>query len=89
MVTSSLELLKQDQYVPLPVEIQVVLVYAGMRGFLDKIPATAVRSFELKLLPLLESLPLVHQIKKTGQLNESLEKELRSFLNNFLQTNKF
>jgi F-type H+-transporting ATPase subunit alpha len=44
------ELLKQDQYVPLPVERQVVTIYAGTNGFLDKIPVESVREFEAELL---------------------------------------
>lgn len=84
-----IELLKQDQYVPLPVEQQVVLIYAGMRGFLDKIPATSVRKFEAKLLEILPTLNLVQDIKKLGKLDSNLEQNLRAFLNDFITTNKF
>ena len=44
------ELLKQDQYAPAPVEEQVVLIYAGTRGFLDSIPTGAVRRYEGELV---------------------------------------
>src|SRR6476620_8986593 len=44
------ELIKQPQYAPLAVEEQVVSVYAGTRGFLDKVPTSAVGRFEAELL---------------------------------------
>jgi F-type H+-transporting ATPase subunit alpha len=44
------ELLKQDQYAPVPVEEQVVLIYAGTRGFLDSVPTNAVRRYESELI---------------------------------------
>src|SRR5438445_404479 len=51
------ELLKQGQYSPLPVEEQVVSLWAGTQGFLDPIPVEHVRRFELSLL---ESMRLKH-----------------------------
>jgi F-type H+-transporting ATPase subunit alpha len=44
------EILKQDQFSPVPVEEQVVLIYAGTRGYLDKIPTPAVRRYETELV---------------------------------------
>src|SRR5690606_23590930 len=44
------ELLKQPQYRPLPVEEQVCVIYAGVRGYLDKLPVSQVGDFERKLL---------------------------------------
>jgi F-type H+/Na+-transporting ATPase subunit alpha len=44
------ELLKQDQYAPVPVEEQVVLIYAGTRGYLDTVPTNAVRRYESELV---------------------------------------
>ncbi|MBI5241307.1 MAG: F0F1 ATP synthase subunit alpha [Elusimicrobia bacterium] len=44
------ELLKQDQYQPMPFERQVVAIFAGVNGFLDEIPAARVREFEAGLL---------------------------------------
>jgi proton translocating ATP synthase F1 alpha subunit len=84
-----IELLKQDQYVPLPIEQQVVLVYAGMRGFLDKIPATSVREFEAKLLELLPTMKVVSDIKSTGSIDGDIETNLKNSLNDFLTSNKF
>ncbi|MBM3320095.1 MAG: F0F1 ATP synthase subunit alpha [Candidatus Eisenbacteria bacterium] len=44
------ELLKQPQYKPMPVEEQVVSIYAGTKGFLDDVPVAKVRDFEAKFL---------------------------------------
>ena len=48
------ELLKQDQYVPMPVEKQVVVLYAGANGFIDDVPVEAVRKFEAEILSFME-----------------------------------
>jgi F-type H+-transporting ATPase subunit alpha len=44
------ELLKQDQYSPMPVEEQVLMVYAGTKGYTDKYPVSALKSYEKQLL---------------------------------------
>lgn len=59
------ELLKQDQYVPMSVEDQVILIFAGTNGFLDDVPVTSIRKFEKDFLKYLRD-------KK-----ENLRKELR------------
>jgi F-type H+/Na+-transporting ATPase subunit alpha len=48
------ELLKQPQYGPLPVEKQVISIYAATKGFMDKIPVARIREFESKLLDFIE-----------------------------------
>jgi len=59
------ELLKQDQYVPMPVEDQVLLIFAGTNGFLDDIPVQSIRKFERDFL------------KYLRDKREDLRKELR------------
>eukprot|EP01015_Nassula_variabilis_P002192 TRINITY_DN1119_c0_g1_i2.p1 TRINITY_DN1119_c0_g1~~TRINITY_DN1119_c0_g1_i2.p1 ORF type:complete len:582 (+),score=194.51 TRINITY_DN1119_c0_g1_i2:2-1747(+) len=49
------ELLKQSQYVPMPVEEQVCVIYAGVRGFLDKMVTSEIPKFEKRFLDLLRS----------------------------------
>ncbi len=49
------EILKQPQYAPLPVERQVVLIYAGTNGYLDNIALGDVRAFETELYKFIES----------------------------------
>jgi F-type H+-transporting ATPase subunit alpha len=48
------ELLKQPQYKPMPVEKQVISIYAATKGFMDKIPVPNIREFEEKLLEFVE-----------------------------------
>lgn len=48
------ELLKQPQYKPMPVEKQVISIYAATKGFMDKIPVANIREFEDKLLEFIE-----------------------------------
>jgi F-type H+-transporting ATPase subunit alpha len=45
-----MEILKQDQYVPLPVEKQILVIYAGNRGFLDEIEVSQVQKYEQKVI---------------------------------------
>lgn len=48
------ELLKQPQYKPMPVEKQVISIYAATKGFMDKVPVANIREFEDKLLEFIE-----------------------------------
>jgi F-type H+-transporting ATPase subunit alpha len=49
------EILKQPQYEPLPVERQVAIIYAGTNGYLDDVPVSDVRTFETELFKFIES----------------------------------
>src|SRR5207249_6465074 len=49
------EILKQPQYQPLPVEQQIAIIYAGTNGYLDNIPVTDVRAFETEMYDFLET----------------------------------
>jgi F-type H+-transporting ATPase subunit alpha len=42
--------LKQDQFSPVPVEEQVILIYAGTKGYIDKVAVTGVRTYEADLI---------------------------------------
>ena len=53
--TRLVELLKQGQYQPLPVERQVVLLYAGTNGFVDHLPESALKKYEVELSRFLEN----------------------------------
>jgi F-type H+-transporting ATPase subunit alpha len=79
------ELLKQPQYSPLAVEEQVCVIYAGTRGYLDKIPTSAVGRFERELLALLHSKHkgLLDGIRTKKALDSELEGELKSTLESF------
>jgi F-type H+-transporting ATPase subunit alpha len=84
------ELLKQNQYKPLPVEEQVVIIYAGVNGFLDKLPVNKVGDFENAIIPYVKSNhgDVLELIKKEGKINDDLNKKLKevvfpSFLKSF------
>jgi F-type H+-transporting ATPase subunit alpha len=68
------EILKQEQYAILPLHKQVLIIYAGERGFLDSIPVGAITRFEKGFLKFMEdNLPeLCRQIEETKELDEAL-----------------
>jgi F-type H+-transporting ATPase subunit alpha len=82
------ELLKQPQYAPLAVEEQVCVIYAGTRGYLDKIPTASVGRFQQELLSRLHSqhAGLLEGIRTKKELSADLEAELKSTLENFSET---
>ena len=79
------ELLKQNQYKPLPVEHMVVIIYSGVNGFLDKIPVNKVTEYEAKLIPhLIATAPeIFDQIKKEGAISKDLDVKIKSVLGEF------
>jgi F-type H+-transporting ATPase subunit alpha len=79
------ELLKQPQYSPMPVEFQVISIYAGSSGYLDDLPLEAVRKFETDLHAFMaEHYPDVPEtIRHTGALNSDTEATLKKALDEF------
>lgn len=75
-----IELLKQKQFVPMPIEYQVVVVYAGMRGYLDKLNVSNITKFETSLIEVLKTKyqPLLDQIKKTKQISSDIDLQLKA-----------
>ncbi|MCH8153714.1 MAG: F0F1 ATP synthase subunit alpha [Proteobacteria bacterium] len=82
------ELLKQDQYAPLPVEEQVVIIFAGVRGFLDPIPLDKVTSFERKLRDEMKASgqEILEAIRTEKEISEATEEKLKAFMENFSKT---
>jgi len=72
------ELLKQDQYQPMPVEEQVAVIYAGVNGYIDDVPVERVREFERELLSYLrsEGRQILEEIRTTGELKDELREKL-------------
>jgi F-type H+-transporting ATPase subunit alpha len=72
------EVLKQGQYAPLPVEKQVVIIYAGTQGLLDDLPIEAIRSFEEFLFPFVERRDrrMYDEIREKREISESLREGL-------------
>ncbi|HEY2359200.1 MAG TPA: F0F1 ATP synthase subunit alpha [Phenylobacterium sp.] len=81
------ELLKQPQYSPLSVEEQVAVVYAGTRGYLDRVPTNQVRRFESELLAHLHGKHqgLLDKIRTEKDL-KNVEDDLKSVLASFAET---
>jgi len=79
------ETLKQDQYSPLTVEEQVLVIFAGTRGYLDNLETDDVRRFELQMLA--EARDKGQEILKTirdqQKLDDELEKRISKFLDDF------
>ncbi len=80
-----LELLKQPQYQPLPVEEQVASLYAATRGFIDSLPVESVGAFERGLLDYLRnSKPdVLNDIKTKKVIDEDIEKRLNAAIEDF------
>ena len=69
------ELLKQNQYSPLTVAEQVVVIFSGVKGFLDNIDLNKIKEFENKLLDKIkaDNMELLNSIDTTGKLDENNE----------------
>src|SRR3712207_2114850 len=82
------ELLKQPQFSPLSVEEQVCVIYAGTRGYLDKVPTGAVNRFEQEFLSRLRTQhrSLLDGIRTSKALSPELETELKGVLDGFTQS---
>ena len=79
-----MELLKQGQYSPYPVEDQVASIWAGTKGKLDDVPVEDVRRFESELLDhLRRKTDVLSTIATTGKLEESTEEALAAAIDEF------
>lgn len=79
------ELLKQGQYQPMSVEDQVISIFAGTNGYLDKIPVTQVGRFETELLNAVQNgaPEVLDDIREKQDLTPETADKLKSFLDKF------
>ena len=79
------ELLKQGQFQPMPVEEQVVSIYAGTKGYLDKIATNDVQRFEARFLDEVRAKgqDILAAIRKDKQITKETEEKLKAFLEQF------
>jgi F-type H+-transporting ATPase subunit alpha len=79
------ELLKQDQYSPLPAEEQVVVIFAGVRGYLDGLETADVQRFERQLLDEVRDKgdQILKDIREKQKLTDDLEERMATFLDDF------
>src|SRR6266480_6004851 len=82
------ELFKQKQYNPIPVEQQVAVMWAMQNGYVDPVPVDRVKEFQVKLQDWLQTRKesLLRAIREKGQLDQDLESQLKSALEDFKTT---
>jgi proton translocating ATP synthase F1 alpha subunit len=80
------ELLKQKQYVPMPAEEQVCVLYAGVKGYLDKIATSDIAKFESLYLAHIKSKHsnLLDTIRKEGVLSDQSNAQVAAILEEFI-----
>ncbi len=87
------EILKQPQYSPLPVEKQIVIIYAGTNGYLDDLPLEKVKDFEEGLYRFIENnypeifTDIVEKKDLTDELKEKMNKAIEEFKKEFVSGN--
>lgn len=81
----TVEILKQGQYQPMPVEEQVVVIYAATNGYLDDMPVESVRKWEAGFLNFMrvERQEILEAIRSTGQLAAETEEQLKQAIVEF------
>src|SRR5512145_382312 len=79
------EILKQPQYQPLPMEKQVTIIFAGTKGFLDKFPVNTLADYEQQLLSYVKSKSpdILKEIDEKQIISPDLEKKLKDMLTSF------
>ncbi|WP_031514170.1 F0F1 ATP synthase subunit alpha [Desulfofalx alkaliphila] len=84
----SMEILKQGQYQPMPVEEQVISIYTAVRGYLDDLPLEQVRPFEQGLLQYLRSnkAEIIKAIKDDAEIKPETEEKLKAAIEEFKKT---
>src|SRR5215467_1998949 len=82
------ELLKQPQFAPMAVEEQVVSIFAGVRGYLDKIDVAQVGRFEQSLLSEIKARKpeILKAIREQREIASATEEQLKGFLDDFAKT---
>ena len=79
------EVLKQNQYVPMTVEKQVAIIYAAGKGLLDDIETSKVREFEFSVLEYLENShgDILTSIRDSGEISDDVAKKLEKSIGDF------
>lgn len=82
------ELLKQDQYVPMPVDDQIIVIFAGTQGFMDDLPLEAIKPFEEGLLRFVraERQAIKKEIMEKKALDDDLKAKITEAITTFKKT---
>jgi len=80
------ELLKQGQYVPMAIEEQVAVIYAGVRGHLDKVEPNKITGFEEEFVKHIRSTQqdLLKTIREEGKINDDTDAKLKALVKDFV-----
>lgn len=81
------ELLKQPQYQPMPAEKEVMSLYSGTRGFLDRIPVEKVGEYEVQMLAFIERKypEILEEIKEKKAISDALDEKMKKALEEFAE----
>jgi F0F1-type ATP synthase alpha subunit len=81
------EMLKQDQFVPISVEEQVVILFAGVRGHLDTVPVEEVPAFEVAWRKFINDnhSDILKTINVEGEISDALESKISEICKNFVE----
>jgi F-type H+-transporting ATPase subunit alpha len=84
------ELLKQGQYAPIPVERQIVSIFLGTKGYMDSIPVADVKRFEKEALEYFEvkHKDIFETLKKEKDISKQLDEKINNAANDFLKVFK-
>src|SRR5215831_6160400 len=82
------EMLKQNQYDPLPIEKEVLIIFAANEGYFDKLEVGQIKAFELGLYAFFDSRQknILEEIKTKRELTDDLRKRLREAIDQYQQT---
>tara|TARA_B100001142_G_scaffold42187_2_gene37960 strand:- start:55697 stop:57220 length:1524 start_codon:yes stop_codon:yes gene_type:complete len=82
------EILKQNQYVPMSVANQISILYAGVKGYLDNVEIENISNYEKELVEYLSAnnQGMLDNIASSGKLDDANEKELQGALDSFTKT---
>jgi len=82
------EVLKQPPYSPIPIEKQVVIIFAGNKGYLDKIPVSAVTKFEAELMAFMDAKysDILESIRNDKKITDETEEKLTKAIDEFSET---
>ena len=80
-----IEVLKQDQYVPMPVEQQVTIIFAGAHAFLDEVPVDKIKQYEKEMLEWMDKVHPEHlrEIAEKKVIGDKLEEKMKKALADF------
>ena len=79
--------MKQDEGLPLSVEKQIIMIFAGTKGYLDEFPISAISDFEDKLLSYVEkgNPGIFRKIREEKKISDELDAEIHEVLKDFVE----